>query len=378
MSGQITTTKKEIVRSKSIVPTDDFLDKEHHLKKHSLIFCHVELSIVMRKIMAIMFTKMELIDWYDDDGNEASPVYEFTSSQIAQFLGYEKTSQLSSLLKNPCQRLSQTSVGITSDEDTEYFNYIPLLSRCSYQKGILTIVPNYQLRDHYIIKSQEKHKGHANIDNKVLVSLQTSYAMILFEWLCRFQDGRNIYDMKLSNIMKYFGILDANGNPLKPTFKSPKRFLTRILEPAIEALSKNDALSNKLKFKDGEQGKLGYSVISKNIADWRIRLEYYWLDDDGNSRTEERNKLIAFRRLNDLMVEQKTEKEKGKETPLEVMKEMEVLFIQLNLDKQALAIQKKIKDKEAELAKAKIQAEKNLAKNMESFCSDLDAFLDEI
>ena len=372
----------ETDNNKYIPITNKFLDKDFHFKSHSLIFCSLDLSAVMRDIMAMMLTKMDYRDWFDHSGNEATPSYCFDADQVSKFLNIEKKKHIATKLRYPSSKLASTKLGVFDDNK---FRFIPLLSDISYFRGIFTIVPNKALRQHYLIKAQEKNKnGFAKIQNDILVSLHTSPSKILYEWLCRFSDGKKLYPYKISNMMYFFGVYGENGECLKKSYKSPRRFIQLIIKPAIQVLSESEALKNKLRFNIGKYGNCGFTAEA-NSDDWLITFEYDWLDENGDVVYDQEKKIIedkkkaqALERIKQTIENQKELKEKKKELSIDELLILETDLLFLGYDQQAIQTQNKIKELKKKIAINKQLADKNILEKEEKVKQSISSTLDDL
>lgn len=341
--------------NKSIYVTNSVLEVEHHIKNESLIFCSLRLTPRMQDIMALVFTKMTSDDWFDDLGNEATPTYTFTASQVAKFFNFEDSRYNATLLEKPAERLASAKVGFHVEGG---FDFIPLISRCYYRNGLLVIKPNGELRAAYLVKSGEKIDGYAQINNSIYVSLKTAYSKTLYECLCRFNNGHKLYPVSISKIMFYFGIIGEGGKILVKSYDTPAKFIYYVLKPAIRIVSEHPVLNKKLKFNIGEQGDLGFSINFNNPNNWIITYEYDWLDDNGlplltNKKLKE--KELAKEELSLLMTKSKNEK-----LTLNELKKTGDLLTLLEKHEQANVVYDKYKSLKAELAIKKEMKEKQL------------------
>ncbi|WP_234498097.1 replication initiation protein [Vibrio maritimus] len=255
---------------------------ESHIKSNDIVFASLKLTPKMCDLMSLLFTKMREDDWYVDGdvtGEHAEPCYEFTAKEIAEFFpNIKTTNQVSATIKKPAQRLMETAIGI--ERGNGDFRYTPLFSDCIYDNGVLRMYPNNRLRESYIAKA--KTKGYALINNEQYLALKDAHSKKTLDLLSRFKTGNHLYPLSLKKLQIIYGVYGPDGKLQLPSYKSPKTFLSRLIESSLETIANSLESQERIEIMRSEaKGTLGYEVVNDDSSgkiddNTRIRFLYRW------------------------------------------------------------------------------------------------------
>lgn len=315
---------------------------EYHLKSHSLIYSSTDLSSKQMDIFALMLTQMREDDWYNN-GESSTPVYSFTSSELSIFFNTPKK-QLYSLLKKPCEVLSEKTIGI---DDGKSFNYRPILSEVEYKNGTLTISPNEKLRDVYIINAC--NNGHAKIDNKIFRALGNPNSKKVFEFLSRYRFDKTMYHMRISKLQTIFGVYGSSGRVLKKSYVNKKKFIKCVIEPALKDIGKSREALDKVSLAS-KHGRLGYELIKEDTEEPLIRFLVTWTDNLTEEDVKEASKYVIV-----IMQEIEDMRQRGEKPTIHQLTELRKYFKTLGRSQDADLITSKIKIRKQEILDEKMQ-----------------------
>lgn len=244
-----------------------------HIKKgHQLVFSRQDLSAREADLFALMIANMKVADW-----DNSTPHYEFSSTQLSEWLGIN-SKHIGSNLSPVANRLASHKIGIkveSSTGDTE-FDYRPLFKHIKYKNGTLTMVPNDMLKAEYI----EYNQGFALINTQNFLNLKKEYSKRLYELLSRFKDqGFEMHPQKLLELKGVFGLLDEAGKLKKDksSFKNNSVFMKRCIRDSIEELSSHPTIKKELLFLESQQGDKGFELIKKGNTIVEIKFLFRWL-----------------------------------------------------------------------------------------------------
>lgn len=287
-NGNELTIKTEII-DKNLINDFDSTD-EFHMKPNDIIFSSLNMTPKMHDIMAMLFTRMRAEHWFIDgdmNGKHAVPTYTFKAKDIAKFMCLKSPSKVSSILARPAANLSHAVIGIYLGDE---FDFRPLFSRISYKKGVLTAVPNNELRDSYIAKVQ--NRGYAVIDNAHYISLSDSHSKKTLDILSRFKTGNRLYPVSVKKLQYMYGVFGQDGRVLLKSYQSPITFLNRVVEPSLKNIANSVHTKGKLDIFESSDGHFGYELIDSD-GDIKIRFLYKWLGSYSDEDIEEANETIT-------------------------------------------------------------------------------------
>lgn len=266
---------------------------ESHIKSNDIVFASMKLTPKMCDVLSILFTKMRAQDWYvngDVANGHAIPHYKFEAKEIASFFKLDRSSNVASMLRSPIKKLTETVIGIENDNGD--FDYSPLFSRCQYKDGVLTIIPNNELRNSYIAKA--KTNGYALISNDQYLALSDAHSKKMLDLLSRFKTGQKLYPISIKKLQTVFGVYGHNGELLMPTYKSPKTFLKRLIASSLKTISESEESRERIIIEESErQGTLGFEIVNEDEDDnsvrhdTRIRFLYRWIATFTHENIEE-------------------------------------------------------------------------------------------
>ncbi|CAH0543173.1 replication initiation protein [Vibrio marisflavi] len=276
---------------------------ETHVKSHDMVFASLALTPKMCDVLSLLFTKMRAEDWFVgynvEKGKPAQPRYEFTAKEMGEFFCIDDTRHLSSILKVPARRLNETVVGF--EKSNGDFDFAPLFSRIKYEKKILTIVPNAELRDSYIAKA--KSNGYALINNMQYLALSDTHSKKTLDLLSRFKSGSSLYPISIKKLQYLYGVYGVDGKLLKPTYKSPATFMRRVIAPSLVAISESEASKGRIKILTSDSGTLGYEIIDGQNGEKNVRFLYKWFDCFTEEEIEQANKDVESLLLKNLQLQ---------------------------------------------------------------------------
>lgn len=309
-----------------------------HIKKgHQLVFSRQDLSAREADLFALMIAAMKVTDW-----EQNTPHYEFTSSQLSEWLNIN-SKHIGSNLSPVANRLASHKIGIkieTENGDIE-FDYRPLFKHIKYKNGTLTMVPNDMLKAEYI----EYNQGFALINTHNFLNLKKEYSKRLYELLSRFKDqGFEMHPQKLKELKGIFGLLDEAGKLKKDksSFKNNSVFMKRCIRDSIEELSTHPTIRKELLFIESGKGERGYELIKKGNTIVEIKFLFRWLKQ-GN--IEELNLHDAKKTIQKLELKRLQQKERL--TEAELMK-LSMAYRYIGRDAQADKIDQGIAKRQAE------------------------------
>ncbi|EGR4422220.1 replication initiation protein [Vibrio cholerae] len=331
--------------------------EDYHFKGHSLIYAVLDLTAKQMNITALMLTHMREECWKD-----GTPEYEFNSEELSRFLGIP-TKQLYSALKQPCEMLATRTIGI---EGTHSFDYRPLFSRLRYEKGILYMKPNPELKDIYIINANAN--GHAKIDNKTFKALPTANQKRVYEFLSRYKYDTQMYHISVNKLQILFGILSEKGRVIKVKYRSELVFISKLIAPALKAISECPVSAESLELEKSATGEIGYELLPMaNESGYKIRFLVRW-----KSITSREDLDKAARKALELTEIYKRQTQLN-QNPIHTLIELEPLFRLLGYDEKADNMRVRIKELELELAEEEAR-KKQEEQNREQ--AKLNAILD--
>ncbi|ELA9367448.1 replication initiation protein [Vibrio parahaemolyticus] len=318
-------------------------NEDYHFKGHNLIYAVLDLTAKQMNITALMLTHMKEECWKD-----GTPEYEFSSEQLSRFFGVPGK-QLYSSLKQPCEMLAKRTIGI---EDGHSFDYRPLFSRLRYEKGILYMKPNPELKDIYIINSNAN--GHAKIDNKTFKALPTANQKRVYEFLSRYKYNTHMYHISVHKLQILFGVISEKGRVIKVKYQSEIAFINKVIAPALKAISECPVATENLEIAKSRTGEIGYELVPMSSEKgYKIRFLVRW--KTVSSREDLDNAARRAVELTELYGRQK----KSGQNPIDTLRELEPIFRLLGYDEKADTIQTRIS--ELEIVQAEEEQKKQLA-----------------
>ncbi|NGZ66598.1 RepB family plasmid replication initiator protein [Vibrio aestuarianus subsp. cardii] len=330
---------------------------DYHFKGHNLIYAVLDLTAKQMNITALMLTHMKEECW-----ENGTPEYEFSSDQLSKFFGIPGK-QLYSSLKQPCEMLAKRTIGI---EDGSSFDYRPLFSRLRYEKGILYMKPNPELKDIYIINSNAN--GHAKIDNKTFKALPTANQKRVYEFLSRYKYDTHMYYISVQKLQVMFGVISEKGRIIKVKYQSEIAFINKVIAPALKAIFECPIANENLEITKSQTGEIGYELVPlSNEKGYKIRFLVRW-----KSITSREDLDKAARRAVELTELYKRQKQID-QNPINTLRELEPIFRLLGYDDKAESIKARIN--KLEIEQAEEESRRQLAlKNKEQ--DKLNAILD--
>jgi plasmid replication initiation protein len=266
-----------------------------HIKKgHQLVFSRQDLSAREADMFALMIAHMAPTDW-----DTTTPRYRFSSSQLSEWLGVE-SKHVGSNLAPVAERLASRSIGIKMESHAangdEEFEFRPLFKNITYKSGMLTMVPNDELKTEYI----EFKQGFALINTKNYFELKKEYSKRLYELLSRFKTGgTDMHAQTIDELKGLFGLLDERGKLKtdKTSFKNNSVFMQRCIRDSIEELNSNPLTKKELLFLESSGGDKGFETIKKGRRIVAIRFLYRWIN---TTKAEELNLQEAQKTIREL------------------------------------------------------------------------------
>lgn len=327
---------------------------DYHFKTHGLIYASTSLTCRMMDMFALMLTHMREADWGQGDNQFVVPEYQFNTSQLTKWFDVD-VKYLATTLKNPAKALGEKQIGI--EDDKGQFEYYPLLSKVAYKDGILTIKPNGELRELYIINAHKN--GHAKIDNNVFKSLSNPNTKRVFEFLCRYRTNKaEMYFISIDKLQVLFGVKTDKGKVLKNTYMRHSAFVNRIIAPALAEIANNPEARDKLEIltKDGKQG---YEVVPSSDGGKKIRFLVKWKNELSKTEIEH-----YYEQITDL-IKKKAQLEANNEDVIPTLTRLVELFTALGDESHAEVISSEIEqihlkaeqDKERDTALGRKKAE---------------------
>lgn len=264
-----------------------------HIKKgHQLVFSRQDLSAREADLFALMIAHMK-----EDDWDNHTPHYKFTSQQLTEWLGIESR-HIGSNLNPVASRLASRKIGIKVENekgDIE-FDYRPLFKHIKYKNGVLSIVPNDMLKAEYI----EYNQGFALINTKTFFKVKKEYAKRLYELISRFKStGFEMHAQNIDELKGMFGLLDEAGklSKEKSSFKNNSVFMKRCVRDSIAELSNHPEISKEILFLESNDGDKGFEVIKKGRSIVSIKFLFRWLKQ---GTVEELNQHAAIQTIKEL------------------------------------------------------------------------------
>ncbi|WP_299497348.1 replication initiation protein [uncultured Shewanella sp.] len=247
------------------------LHSDFFKKSHKLVFSQLNLSAIEYDIFALFLSRVNKRDWESYLKGEAEfPQYSFTNEVLSEWFDINKR-ELFSILKNPAARLSSKLIGIKDDADKKFI-YRPLFKEVSYQKGVLTVIPNDRLIDEYLCISP----AHAQIPHRTFRDLKRVNSKPLYGLLCRYKDPKlaGLPPQTLDDLYASFGLLDQTGKLAKKTFAVTGNLINKIIKPSIKEIDEKEPLiSFHIDEKTGNYG-FGYEKKGRKIV--AIRFLFSW------------------------------------------------------------------------------------------------------
>lgn len=260
------------------------LHAEFFKKSHELVFSQLSLSPIEHDMFALFLTRLAKEHWQDyerDQRIDQVPRYEFSSDVLSEWFGVDKKYLHSTLFK-PADRLSSRKIGMIS-KDNKSFDFIPLFKRISYKEGLLTVVPNDELIKEYLSLG----RGHSQIPHNQFRNIPIEHGKRLFTMLCRFKQYGELHPQSIQALHGFFGLLDQKGSLTKKGYAKTSAFITRIIKPAIDAVSKN---APDIEFLiDEKSGNFGFRPVKQGRTIVAIEFLYRWtrgLSDHGDIDVE--------------------------------------------------------------------------------------------
>lgn len=269
-------------------------------KSHELIFSRQRLTSHEQNVFNLMIAHMKESHWSQPGG----PTYEFPSPKLSEWFDIE-SQHLSTTLSPVADRLAKRTVGFANPETGEW-DYMPIISRISYKKGKLLIIPNPQLKEQYIDYSKS---GFALINRRPLYKLKKIYSKRLYEILSRFkQEGFKQRPLTVTELQGYFGLLDEKGliSEESKSLASTGVFIKRCISEPLEEIAK--VCAHELIFFKHDGKRLGYSLIRQGTTTVGVKFHYRWIDNKITMSEEaakdtikdlETRRLIKKERLSD-------------------------------------------------------------------------------
>lgn len=332
---------------------EDISYRDYHFKSHSLLHSATNLTSTQMNLFALMLTEMNVSDWYSDGGEEITPTYTFRKEVLTEWFGIA-SHQLTAYLKAPSKRLAQKQIGI---ETSNGYRYRPILSDIAFEKGTLTIAPNGALRDVYLINTSKK--GHAKIYNDVYRALNNPNTKKVYDFLSRHKNETEMYHLSIHKLQIYFGIFRENGELLKKSYKNPRRFIERIIKPALKQISDCELAKKRLTLIDGEHS-FGYDLKSMTSGDMKIKFLVRWKSELTEKEKEQKYDMV-IKCVERLEITKKETGNTSKETQV-ILELVEKLLRELELHTQAANFSKEIKILKRQRAIEKTNQEKNISK----------------
>lgn len=275
---------------------------EYHLKSDPLLMARAkQLTTIEMDIFSLMLSKMSSTSWINDDGNELAPAFSFTSKELCEYFCVT-SNQLSSFLKKPSKRLAERTFAFEGEKGD--FSYTSLLTKIEYTRGTLLIKPNPELRQQYLIRSEDNDKkgaGFAKINNLVFRSLRNPNEKRVFEFLSRFQCSSYEWNYILvKKLQMMFGVLDKDGKPILKSYIAPSQFIMKIIKPALIGISKYEESKALFTLEMGRNGEVGYDLKEgkdgkklKFLIKWHVKIS----EDDVEKQFENLNKYFEAYKL---------------------------------------------------------------------------------
>ena len=309
--------------------TEDHLD--YHFKTHGLIYASTSLTCRMMDMFALMLTHMKESDWNKNSDQHFVPEYRFNTSQLTQWFDID-VKYLATTLKKPAKSLGEKQIGIEDDKGS--FAYYPLLAKVTYADGTLTIKPNGELRELYIINSHKN--GHAKIDNNIFKKLTNPNTKRVFEFLCRYRSNQTeMYFISVDKLQVLFGVKTDKGKVLKKTYIRHSAFISRIIAPALADIATNPIAKDKLEIitKDGLQG---YEVEPSSDGGCKIRFLVKWKNQLSLKEAE-----ACYSKISSLMQQKQDIESEGGDV-LPTLREIHSLFLRLGNEGHAEVLEDEI------------------------------------
>lgn len=274
-----------------------------HIKQgHKLVFSRKDLSQREADLFALMMAQMKDSDW-----EKSTPQYNFTASQLSEWLNIN-SKHVGSILSPAAERLSSYKIGIKVEGSTGdlEFDYKPLFKNIRYKKGVLTMVPNDMLESDYI----EYKQGFALITTKTYLDIKQEYAKRLYEILSRFKKGGyEVHYIYIDELKGLFGLLDESGRlkKNKSSFKNNGVFMKRCIRDSIEILRDHPIAQKEFLFLESDSNEMGYELKTQGKRISQIKFLIRWLN---KGTTEELNTHEALKTIKELISKQLIQKEK--------------------------------------------------------------------
>lgn len=339
--------------------------KPYHVRSHDFTFASIDATARMLDVWALLFSEMSEQDWYDKHGNAVTPSYYFKSDKLKKWFGITKSEALSSTLRTPARRLATTSVGIYRKDSGE-FAYFPLFQEISYKKGVLKITPNASLRASYIIKAGDS-AGFAKVDNRIYRALKASYSKRLFEMLCRFRiEVSSLYPISIERLQKQLGIIDQYNRVIVNSYSSPITFVTRVIKPALIAISKSKEAEGVLEIMTSKSGELGYEIVDADTSNPKVLFHCKWITEYSDEEV-----LEALKRVIDLTTELKNMRANKVEPSIDMLLDFKRALQVSGREDEAEKVDCKIKEMKASIAIKKQLKEEDKKNKMAERVSQL-------
>ena len=327
-----------------------------HIKKgHQLVFSRQDLSAREADLFALVVAFMKPTDW-----DHKTPQYEFACANLAQWLNIE-SKHVGFVLTPTASRLSERRVGIKDDSNGE-FDFIPLFKRMKYAKGVLTIIPNDELKNEYIAYNQ----GFALINTANFLGLKREYSKRLYELLSRFKGGGGT-KLKAQSIIELkglFGILDESDKLKidKKSFSNTSVFMQRCIRESITELMENTNTKKDIMFLPGNDKNFGFTTLKAGKRITSVEFLYHWIDKDAENGI---NQKYAEDTIKNLELKRLTSKIK---LPIVELKDLAAAYIFLGKTVQGERVLESVNQREKEPE----------SENEEVIISNIDSILEKI
>lgn len=270
-SDGITTTSKKIRTDKFDVHPEAVLPQTYK-KNHNLIYSRISMTTHEQNLLALFLIQMQKTEWKED----TQLVISIPASRLSEWLEVESKS-LAATIKPVALRLQKRTV-LAEHPTTHEFESSVLFPTVKYNRGKLTMVPNYDLRDFF----HDASKGYALVNVERFLRLRGKYSKPMYDLLSRFKSpDTRLYKTDVMTLKGVFGLVDDKNNYLqgKKTMRDTSVFVSQALVKSIEEIE--DTCSDELMFFNTDPlGKKRHGIIENKTGNkiTSIEFEYLWID----------------------------------------------------------------------------------------------------
>lgn len=291
---------------------DYLLNPKEFSKSNVLIGSKYRANITELKITALSLSRIKI----DDKDN----VYaELKASELKNYLNLSK-SYFYTALNNTAEKMTGRTIGFSNPE-TQEFDYIAVITRATYKKGLLTIKFNNDLKSYILnIKS-----NFTKLSLPILMSLDNAYAFRLYELLKSKEYKGQYVSIGISELRFSLGVANAELDKVKNALRGKKtpdydkayelspekvaddfRHLhADVIKPAVEEINKKTEINLEYRIDKNGKGGKAYQITFKVTQKDHEKIEDQIIVEDTSNNISENDKEEFIELLMDNMIEER-------------------------------------------------------------------------